>query len=165
MTLFPTELWELLSYVVTVIGLPLAIFVFAFEQRKERANEQDAIQQLLSDSYAGFLKLVIENSDLRLMSQHKSPQFSEEQEERVLALYSILISIFERAYIMSYAPGTTGHKARLWRSWEDIMSEWCQREDFRRALPNLLVGEDEDFAGFMRELASRKAPSPRPVLR
>ena len=32
----PLETWELLSYVVTVVGLPLAIFVFLFEQRKER---------------------------------------------------------------------------------------------------------------------------------
>ena len=33
------ETWELMSYVVTVIGLPLAIGVFLFEQRKERENE------------------------------------------------------------------------------------------------------------------------------
>ena len=31
--------WELLSYIVTVVALPLAIAVFLFEQRKERANE------------------------------------------------------------------------------------------------------------------------------
>ena len=34
------ETWELMSYVVTVIGLPLAIAVFLFEQRKERENEE-----------------------------------------------------------------------------------------------------------------------------
>jgi hypothetical protein len=33
------EIWELLSYIVTVIGLPLAILVFLFEQHKERENE------------------------------------------------------------------------------------------------------------------------------
>lgn len=30
------ETWELMSYVVTVIGLPLAITVFLHEQKKER---------------------------------------------------------------------------------------------------------------------------------
>ena len=34
---------------------------------------------------------------------------------------------------------------RLWQSWEDYMREWCQREDFRAALPELLRGEDEEF--------------------
>ena len=33
--------WEIASYVVTVIGLPLAIALFFYEQRKERANEED----------------------------------------------------------------------------------------------------------------------------
>lgn len=35
------ETWELMSYVVTVVGLPLAISVFVFEQRKERDNEDE----------------------------------------------------------------------------------------------------------------------------
>jgi hypothetical protein len=36
-----TETWELLSYIVTVFGLPLAIGVFFYEQRKERENEEE----------------------------------------------------------------------------------------------------------------------------
>lgn len=32
------QIWELLGYAVAVIGLPLAISVFIFEQRKERDN-------------------------------------------------------------------------------------------------------------------------------
>jgi hypothetical protein len=57
------EVWELLSYIVTVFGLPLAIFIFLYEQRKERENEDEEIYQLLSDAYTDFLKLVIPNPD------------------------------------------------------------------------------------------------------
>lgn len=53
-----TAFWELLSYVVTVVGLPVAIFTFWREQRKERENEDEETYQLLSDAYADFLKLV-----------------------------------------------------------------------------------------------------------
>ncbi len=42
--------WELLSYVVTTIGLPLAILVFVYEQKKERDNEEEEVYQLLSDT-------------------------------------------------------------------------------------------------------------------
>jgi hypothetical protein len=49
------ETWELMSAVVTVVGLPLAIFVFLFEQRKERENEEEEVYQLLSDNYQEFL--------------------------------------------------------------------------------------------------------------
>ena len=48
------ENWELASYIVTVIGLPLAIF-FLFEQRKERENEDEEAYLLLSDVYTDFL--------------------------------------------------------------------------------------------------------------
>ena len=34
--MFSRETWEVLSYAVTVVGLPLAIGVFLYEQRKER---------------------------------------------------------------------------------------------------------------------------------
>lgn len=147
------QTWEVLSYIVTVIGLPVAIAIFTLEQRKQRANEEDEIQQLLSDSYAEFLKVVIENSDLRLISSREAPDYTPEQRERVLALYSILISIFERAYIMTYVPQVEGRRARHWRSWEDIMWEWCLRADFRSSLSELLVGEDPDFAVYIRKLA------------
>ncbi|HJW52820.1 MAG TPA: hypothetical protein VJ501_12480 [Burkholderiaceae bacterium] len=41
--MFDSSIWEVASYVVTVIGLPLAIFVFLYEQRKERATEEDEV--------------------------------------------------------------------------------------------------------------------------
>ena len=47
------------SYVVTVVGLPFAIAVFVWEQRKERAAEDEEVYQRLSDEYAEFLKLVL----------------------------------------------------------------------------------------------------------
>ena len=56
------DTWMLLSNVVTVIGLPLAIAVFFFEQRKERENEEEEVYQLLSDSYQDFLKVALAES-------------------------------------------------------------------------------------------------------
>jgi uncharacterized membrane-anchored protein len=41
MNFLDLEKWELASYVVTVVGLPLAILVFYWEQRRERQNEEE----------------------------------------------------------------------------------------------------------------------------
>ena len=76
------ETWELMGYVVTVIGLPLAIAVFLFEQRKERENEEEKVYQLLSDSYQDFLKVALENPDLRLFSEEVMQTLDEQQKER-----------------------------------------------------------------------------------
>ena len=85
----PLETWELLSYVVTVVGLPLAIAVFLFEQRKERENEDEEVYQLLSDNYQDFLKVALENPDLRLFSDEAAPSLSDEQKERQLIIFTI----------------------------------------------------------------------------
>jgi len=148
------ESWEMWSYIVTVIGLPLAIIVFLYEQRKERNNEEDAVYQLLSDNYQDFLKVTLDNPDLRLFSTEKTPQLSEEQRERMLIIFSMLISLFERAYLLLYERHMTSKQQRRWRSWEDYMHEWCQREDFRATLPALLHGEDPDFVDYLRSLAA-----------
>jgi len=66
---FDFATWELASYVVTVIGLPLAIVLFLFEQRKERATEEDEVYQMLANAYNDFLKVVMDNPDLRLRSE------------------------------------------------------------------------------------------------
>ena len=77
------ESWELLSYVVTVIGLPLAIALFVYEQHKERDNEEEAVYQLLSDNYQDFLKTALEHSELRLFSIEQTPSLSDEQREQI----------------------------------------------------------------------------------
>ncbi len=114
------EWMELLSYVVTVFGLPLAIYVFLVEQRKERQAEEESIHQRLSDEYNDFLKLVIDNSDLQLLSRAAAPAgLSEEQQERKQAMFGILVALFERAYILVYEDDMDRQRRRLWQSWED----------------------------------------------
>ncbi len=141
------EMWELASYVVTVIGLPFAILIFFLEQRKERQNEDEEMYLRLADEYTDFLKLCLENADLGLLHPRgRSEATSPELEERRRALFGILISLFERAYMLVYEESMDRQTRRMWESWEDFMREWCRKPDFRAALPTLLEGEDEDFA-------------------
>ncbi len=154
------ETWELLSYIVTVIGLPLAILVFIYEQRKERDNEEEEIFQRLSDEYREFLKLVLDNSDLQLIRREGGPaSLTPEQKERRFVIFGILISLFERAYLLVYEEDMDKKAKRLWQSWEDYMREWIRRADFRAALPELLEGEDPEFTDYIRQLASTAAPT------
>lgn len=149
------QTWELLSYIVTVIGLPLAIFVFIYEQWKERESEEEEVYQLLSDNYQDFLKVTLENPDLKLFSAEKTPDLTDEQKERMLIIFTMLVSLFERAYLLLYEEGMPEKKLRRWRSWEDYMREWCQRADFRVQLPTLLRGEDPEFVSYIQNLDTR----------
>jgi hypothetical protein len=148
------ETWELLSYMVTVIGLPLAIIVFVYEKRKERNNEDEEVYQLLSDNYQDFLKIALTNPDLKLFSSVETPKLTDEQKERMLIIFSMLVSLFERAYLLMYDEKMSPEQLRRWNSWEDYMREWCIRADFRASLPALLRGEDPAFVNYVHGLLS-----------
>jgi hypothetical protein len=155
--------WELASYVVTVVGLPLAIVVFMLEQRKQRLNEEHEIQQTLAESYTDFLKLVLENPDLKLLVSERIREPSEEDSERIRAIFSILVSLFERAFVLTYDEKMKPRQRRYWQSWEDFMREWCARAEFRELLPELLQGEDPEFAAYITRLAREAEAKRRPA--
>lgn len=160
-----TEFWSLMANIVTVFGLPTAIAIFVYEQRKERENEDEEVYQILYDAYSDFLKLVLANPDLKLRTQTCIPDLTDEQRERMTAMFDMLISLFERAYITAYEEDPTPKQARRWHSWEDFMREWVRREDFRKQLPRLLQGEDEHFASYIRRLAAEESTTlPEPQL-
>ena len=155
------QFWEVASNVVTVIGLPLAIVVFVHEQRRERANEEAEVYQSLADAYNEFLKVVIDNPDLHLRTQHATPDLSLEQRERMLAIFDMLISLLERAYLTAWGPRMNAEQVRRWNVWEDFMREWARRDDFHARLEDLLRGEDPEFAGYLRALAAEERAAMR----
>ena len=152
------ELLEALSHVVTILGFPTAISVFVYEERKRRANGENELHRNLSEEYDNFLKLVLSNADLLLL-RRSSPQqqLTEEQLERKEIIFRMLISLFEKAYIILHAESMDRDATRRWLSWEDDMKEWCRREDFRAVLPEFLEGEDEEFSTHILAIAHTEA--------
>lgn len=158
---FSRDTWELMSYVVTVFGLPMAIAVFIYEQHRERDNEEENVYQLLSDNYQDFLKVALDNADLRLFAVEETPALSAEQKERRLIIFNMLISLFERAYLLLYEEDMSAKQRRRWSSWEDYMAEWLSRSDFRSLLDALLRGEDPGFSAYIQRIAAGAAESRR----
>jgi hypothetical protein len=147
---------ELASFVVTVIGLPFAILVFVLQQRKERDNEEEEAYQHLSDAYNHFLEIVLANADLHLRTNAALPNPTPEQNERMMVIFDMLISLFERAYLVAYKPDMGEIEQRRWNSWDDYMREWCRRDDFHNALPLLLRGEDPEFQRYIKRVAQEE---------
>lgn len=147
-------LLEAISYIVTILGFPTAIVVFIYEERKRRANDENELHRNLSEEYDNFLKLVLDNADLLLLRRSSpSQQLTEEQLERKEIIFRMLISLFEKAYIILHTENMDRDARRRWLSWEDDMREWCRREDFRAVLPKFLEGEDEEFSNHIQAIA------------
>ena len=154
------DAFELASYVVTVVALPFAVWVFLVEQRKERENEEEEAYQHLSDAYNHFLEIVLSNADLQLRTNAALPSPTPEQNERMLVIFDMLMSLFERAYLVAYKEQMSPTEQRRWNSWDDYMREWCRRDDFYNTLPTLLRGEDAAFQNYLRRVAQEERGSP-----
>ena len=152
--------WELASYVVTTLGLPLAVVTFIYQQRRERDNEDEEAYQMLSDAYIDFLKIVLANPDLPLREAHAAPDLSDEQRRRMQIIHQMLISLFERAYLVAWTDEHEGPAARRWASWDDYMREWLARDAFHTELLTLLRGEDPAFCRHMLKLAEEVRGQP-----
>lgn len=150
------EWLEGLSYVVTVLGFPIAIFVIVREERLRRINEEHELHRNLTQEYDGFLRLVMDNADLLLMSRGApKTTLTDEQRERRRIVFEMLVSLFEKAYIILHSEHLAGDAKRRWLSWEDDMIEWQRRPDFRAALPVLLEGEDDAFSRYITGLTEK----------
>ena len=151
--------WELLSYVVTTIGLPLAILVFLYEQKKERDNEEEEVYQLLSDNYQDFLKIALDHPDLHLFSARADAR-AQRRAARAHADHLQHADLAVRARVpLAVRAEDEQRQQRRWLSWEDYMREWCRRGEFRALLPVLLEGEDAEFGAYIRALAAKVSPT------
>lgn len=144
---------EQASYLVTVIGLPFAIWVFMRQERAERENEEEEAYLLLANAYNEFLKVVLANSDLQLRTTAALENPTPEQRERMQVIFDMLVSLFERAYLVAYKEDMSESERRRWNSWDDYMREWCERDDFFFSLPALLRGEDAGFQAYIQRVA------------
>jgi hypothetical protein len=159
------RLFELASYLVTVVGLPLAIVTWWREARVERQNERKEIEQRdeetylrLSEQYTEFLVSVLRHPELGLHPRlPPARDLTPDESARRLLLFEMLIALFERAYILLFEEDLDAQGARRWQSWADYMAQWCTREDFRAMLPELLVGEDPAFERYILALRDRTA--------
>ncbi len=143
------DLFQMLSDIATVIGIPLAILVFLHQEHKERIAEQEEIYDKLMDHYDDIIARIFEHPDI---DQHEHPLDNPELRRQQKILYEMLVTLFERAFILLYGEKEIAYR-RMWNSWEDYILEWLRRPNFRAALPALMVGEDKKFVSYMAEIS------------
>ena len=119
---------EALSYVITLLGLPAAIYVYLREHSKERREREYGTYNALDDKYLDFLKLCLENADLNIYPQNLeiNVRLTPQQESKKLVLFEILISILERSYLM-YRDQSSKIKQNQWIGWNEYMEDWMAR--------------------------------------
>jgi hypothetical protein len=143
------EWFEFLSYAATVIGIPIALWIFMREEHKERVAEQEEIYDKLMDHYDDILGRLFGHPDI---DQHDKPLSDPELRRQQKILYEMLVTLFERAYILLFGEEEPSYR-RMWNSWEDYIKVWIARPNFRDLLPDLMRGEDAKFVAYMGQIS------------
>jgi len=143
------ETFEFLSYVATVVGIPLALLTFVYQEKKERQNEQEEIYDKLMGHYAEIQEKLFEYPELDMHGEQSSDP---ETQRRQYILYEMLISLFERSFILLENERAPEYQ-RMWNSWVDYIETWLRKPNFVAALPQLMKGEDPDFVAYISKLS------------
>jgi len=142
---------ETILRVFQLVGIPVAIGLYMVNKQKERRDKDYGTYDTLDDKYIDYLKLCLDYPDLDVGDTPKANVgvLSPEQQQRELVMFSILVSIMERAYLM-YEDRSYRVREQQWAGWETYIEQWGRRANFKSALPQLCLGFDERFVKYLR---------------
>ncbi len=151
-------IFELMSYIVTIVGFPLAIGVFYYEHKKSREDNKIEAFSHSSDRYVEFLTLIVNypKFDLFPTPQKTEAELTEEELKVESSLLAILIDMFEKAYVL-YHDGESCIHSEQWQGWEECINSYCSRANFSREWQ--LIGNqfDQGFVKCVDELRANAA--------
>lgn len=123
---------EMATFVITILGLPAAIYVYLKEQKQQRIEREYGTFDALDEKYIEIQQLCLEHPELDVFdSPYESPKsLNEEQKKQEEAILLIRISVFERAFLM-YQRASTDQQKGQWLGWEEEIKEWFERDNFK----------------------------------
>lgn len=150
-----TELLNALADAATVLGIPIAIILFVNEKRRERREREYGTYHALDEKWTDFLKLCMQypEFDLYDLPLGRKIRLSPEQRIRQFAMFEILLSLLERAFLM-YRDQSNRIKKAQWAGWNEYMHDYAERETFRRLWQLRGKEYDEEFMKHMNAIVA-----------
>jgi hypothetical protein len=147
------SLLEIVSQCIVVIGFPFALFQYYFATREEQKDREYATYNALDDKYIAYQELCLAHPDLDVWDvpdvsppNPQTPKLLKQERQ----LFSILFSIFERAFLV-YADMSTEVKKTQWSGWDGYIKSYCKRQNFRDAWKVSGSTFDTKFEKYMQD--------------
>src|ERR1043166_2305124 len=161
-----TTVCQIIYYIAMSIAGPLAVIAYIKAKNTERLEKEYQTYDELDNRFFEYQKLALEYYDLDILdvpNNDPSLAFDKKRKQEMVA-YSILFSLFERAYLMFSSQADT-FRQRQWSGWKHFLNEFLRRESVRTAWELSKNTYDTDFQMFMdRKIATVLArPAPAAV--
>jgi hypothetical protein len=137
---------EAISYIATIIGIVIALFVFWSEKKKERRARGVEAYIRSTDRYIQYLTLCLDHPETKTFDPDTIDRGIETPR---LVMFSILICVFETAFLSLQRDAPRQIKERQWKGWENYITMWAGQQDFIRTWDIVGVDFDSDFQAYM----------------
>ncbi len=148
---------DFLEKFITLGVLPATLTLFFRERKKERLAAQYQVYDSLDEHYGEFLKRMMDNPLLPVYPPDAALSLAgltEPEQVKRLAAFELLVSIFERAFLM-YRSEDLVEQDKQWSGWAACMQSWCTRPGWNAFYARINGDQfDRDFDRYLRELAA-----------
>jgi hypothetical protein len=162
---------QIIYYIAMSIAGPLAILAYLKVKETERLEKEYKTYDELDNKLFEYQKLALEYYDLDILdvpNNDPSLAFDKKRKQEMVA-YSILFSLFERAFLM-FSKQADKFRKRQWSGWKHFLNDFLRRDNVRTAWELSKNTYDTDFQAFMErkiavhaaKLIPEVAPQPAP---
>jgi hypothetical protein len=158
--------WLEVSAIAGAIGVLVnsALFVIFFFQLNVMKRQYKEIEKeygtynALDEKFIEFQKLCLAYPYLDIFDvRDPDPeQLDKDKKKEELIAFTMLFSIFERAFIM-YRNQDNEIKRQQWTGWDDYIKSFCKRKNFRDAWEKSGTTFDVKFTEYMNEILKKCA--------
>jgi len=145
-----THICQMIYYIAMSIAGPLAVLAYLKVKREDRLAKEYQTYDELDNRFFEYQKLALEYYDLDILdvpNNDPSLAFDKKRKQEMVA-YSILFSLFERAYLM-FSSQADRFRQRQWSGWKHFLNDFLRRENVRTAWELSKNTYDTDFQSFM----------------
>jgi hypothetical protein len=128
------EWLDVITAVIVVVGVPLGFWKYYRTVQKEQRDREYGTYNALDEKFMEFQRLCLDHPELDTFDvQDMAPKpLSAEQQKKELIAFTMLFSIFERAFLM-YQDQSTEIKRAQWSGWDSYIKGFCKRANFQSA--------------------------------
>ena len=145
---------EILSHIVVIFGFPIAYFQYIIAKKREKRDREYGTYNALDEKYLEFQQLCLEYPHLDIFDIPDSTpkrELNETEKKEELILFTMLFSIFERAYLL-YTDQYSSIRKKQWTGWHTYIKSFCKRQNFLDAWKKSGATFDTEFESYMNNI-------------
>jgi len=144
---------ECMNYAVVILGIPAALFSYRQQRRKDRETKEYEAYDALDQRFVMFQELCLAHPYLDIfdVKDERPVNLDARQKKEELIAFTILFTIFERAFTM-YRDQKNEFRERQWSGWEEYIKSFCTRQNFRVAWKESGSTFDSGFQDYMKTM-------------